>query len=841
MRKRVPLALISIAITLAAAMIAWDFFHDLPDVSQISSHLSVPSQRITDRHGRLLYNILSGQGVRHAPADLSAISIYLQQAIVATEDASFYTNPGFDLTGILRGFWINLQSGGIRSGGSTITQQLARNLLMSEEERSERTIRRKLRESLLAWQISHLFSKDQILALYLNQTYFGDLAYGSEEASRTYFGKPAAELDLAESALLAGIPQAPAIYNPLINPEKARERQKVVLGLMEAAGFIDSAQRALAERESLVYSTMPYPMEAPHFVLMVRDQFDALAERCGFSPRQGLVIRTTIDLDWQRLGEKAIRKQLEHLRLPIKGAAPGEGSLDHNVSNAALVAIDPHTSEIYTLVGSADYHDPAISGAVNMASAPRQPGSALKPFIYAAAFDPSLSHPNAQPWTAASMILDVKTTFMTHDGNPYTPANYDNQEHGPVLARQALASSLNIPAVKALQFIGMDPLFRLAEALGYSTFRSPGEYDLSLALGGGEVSLLELSAAYAALANGGYRVHPVAILDIRNEEGALLYSSDATARTACTSTEKRMRVLDERIAWLISDILNDDDARTLGFGRHSILEIDRPAAVKTGTTSNFHDNWTVGYTPDLVAGVWVGNTGHQPMRQISGLSGAGPIWHEFMRSALSGKPQTPFARPPGLVKVKVCALSGLLPTPACPYTHDEWFLDGTQPLKEDTLYKEVILDEASGALAQAHTPPENRRTVTVLDLPPEAAAWAHTQGLTLFADLQSPAQQTPASGVEDAPAILSPRPNAVFRILPGYTNTQRLAIQAAAPLHAIENLTIFVDGIALATLTEPPYEAWWNLQAGRHVTWAETRDHSGSIYTSECIEFSVLP
>ncbi len=842
MRKNL-IAIISISFIIGAALIIWDVTRDLPSITQIATHLTIPSQRITDRNGRLLYDILSGEGIRHSPTDLSAIAVPLQQAVIATEDSNFYTNPGFDPIGIFRAAWINLQSGGTISGGSTITQQLARNLLLSEQERTEITIRRKLREAILAWQISQRLTKDQILALYLNQSYFGDLTYGCEAAAQTYFGKPAAELDLAESALLAGVLQAPAVYNPLIHPDKAQARQKVVLGLMQEAGYIHADQRALAEREPLVFSTTPYPMEAPHFVVMVRNQVDELAQRCAFPTHSSLVIRTTLDLDWQHLAEKAIQKQLENLHRPITGTSAGQGSLDHNVKNAALVAIDPQDGEIQAMVGSADYNNAAISGAINMVTAPRQPGSALKPLIYAAAFDPERLGRKYSPWTPATMIMDVKTTFITHDGNPYTPANYDNQEHGPVLARQALASSLNIPAVKTLQHIGIDTLFDLARGLGITSFGSPEDYDLSLALGGGEVSLLQLSSAYAAFANGGYRIHPTSILEIRAEDNTLLYSTSEPHKSDCAGSESRLRVLDERIAWLISDILSDDNARALGFGRHSTLEIGRPAAVKTGTTSNFHDNWTVGYTPDLVVGVWAGNTGHEPMRDVSGLSGAGPIWHEFMRTALAGRPEIPFSRPPGLVKIDVCALSGLLPTPACPNTRSEWFLEGTQPIRKDNLYQKISLDKTTGALAQMTTPLESREMVTVLDLPPEAASWAHAQGLTLLSDITESihAEQKDRSQTDAALSILSPRPKAVFRLLPGYAATQRLQIQVSTSNQPIENVTIFVDAIALVSLKNPPYEAWWPLQPGTHTVRAEMNDSSGHRISSETVEFSVLP
>ncbi|RPH58112.1 MAG: penicillin-binding protein, partial [Chloroflexi bacterium] len=545
-------------------------FQGLPDVASISGQLAPPSIRITDRNDRLLYEILPQEGGRNAPLPLASIPECLKTATIAVEDKNFYQNPGVDIEGIVRAFWINLRGGETIAGGSTITQQVARQLLLSQDERAERSLRRKLREALLAWQLARLLSKDEILALYLNQTYYGGLAYGVEAASQTYFGKPAAELLLPECALLAGLPQAPGLYNPYTNPDLARERQLVVLGLMEKDGLLSADERRQAAEAPLSYNPAPYPILAPHFVWLVKAQLDALFEKGTLDPRQSLVVRTTLDLDSQKLGEAAIARQVKAFQ-----ATPDE--ISHNVNNAALVALDPETGEILALVGSADYFDESIHGAVDMATAARQPGSAFKPFIYAQALDPL----RAQPWTAATPILDVSTTFITHDGTPYTPKNYDGREHGPVPVRQALASSLNVPAVLTLEHIGIENTLNLARRLGITSLDSSEQYDLSLALGGGQMSLLDLSSAYAAFANQGFTTGRYAILDIHSADGTLLYTQPKTPQ---------QQVFDPRVAWLISDILSDDQARTLGFGRNSTLKLDRSAAVKTGTTTNYHDN-----------------------------------------------------------------------------------------------------------------------------------------------------------------------------------------------------------------------------------------------------------
>ena len=829
MNRLTKLRIFLLGLLLLAALAGAGFysvFAGLPLPESLSQRLNTPSVRITDRNGRLLYEDLAEDAGRHTVVPLEAIPVQMQQATIATEDRSFYTNPGVDGRGILRALWINLRGGETLAGGSTITQQVARTLLMDADERSQRILRRKLRESYLAWRLARRFSKEEILALYLNQIYYGAMAYGVEAAAQTYFGKPAADLDLAECALLAGLPQSPAAYNPFTNPEAAKERQGVVLRLMEEDGFISAEQRQQAGREPLAYASTPYPIEAPHFVMMARGEVDRL-----FTPEQiyqagGLTVRTTLDLDWQKHAERAVAKQIEALR-------QSEDGLGHNVNSAALVALDPQTGEVLALVGSPDYFDATHAGAINMALAPRQPGSSIKPLVYAAALDPG----RLSPWTTATVMLDVRTSFLTRDGKSYTPTNYDSLEHGPVSLREALGSSLNIPAVLALDRVGLEPVFTLAERLGMTTLVDPQRYDLSLALGGGEVRLIELTAAYAAFDNGGYRVRPAVLLEVTDPQGNVLYS---------TRPERQERALDERVAWLVSDILSDNDARLLGFGPNSILRLDRPAAVKTGTTSNFHDNWTVGYTPDLVVGVWAGNTDYQPMREVTGLTGAAPIWHQFMRSVLSGRPEQSFPRPDGLVQTEICTLSGLLPTEACPYRRLEWFIEGTQPVESDHFYKTVTLDRATGRLAGDDTPPERRVQAVALDLPAEAQPWARRQGLTLMSDLLAASGQVvrgtggrQASTAEAALRLTSPGDLAIYRLQPGFSaEAQQVQVQAVGQA-GLREVSLWVDGAQIKTTVEAPYTGWWPLKPGRHQAWAEGVTVEGERVRSRTVSFEV--
>lgn len=791
-------------------------FWDLPSLASIPEHLNQPSVRITDRNGRPLYEILPKQDGRNAVLSFDKIPQCMKDATIAVEDKNFYVNPGVDLQGIVRAFWINLRGGETIAGGSTITQQVARTLLLSQDERTERTLRRKLREAVLAWQMTRHFSKEEILALYLNQVNYGGMAYGVEAASQTYFGKPASELLLPECALLAGLPQAPGLYNPFTNPDLAKERQAVVLGLMQSQGYISEQEQAEAESAPLSYNPIPYPIEAPHFVWIVRDQLDRLFAEGKLDPRQSLIIRTTLDLDLQHTAETAVTRQIDTFKQE-------DPVTSHNVNNAAVVALDPHTGEILALVGSADYFDASIFGAVDMATSPRQPGSSFKPFIYAQALDPHQS----EPWTAATAILDVTNTFITHDGSPYTPRNYDGREHGPVSVRQALASSLNVPAVLALNKVGIENTTSLAQRLGITSLENPQEYDLSLALGGGTISLLQLSTAYATFANEGVFTGDYAILDVHDADGNLLYTQEHT---------RPQQIFDSRVTWLISDILSDDRARSLGFGLNSTLKLDRAAAVKTGTTTNFHDNWTIGYTPDLLVGVWVGNSNYEAMQNVTGLTGAAPIWHEIMRTALQGRPDKPFVRPDGLVQVEVCDLSGLMPTPACPHTRLEWFIEGTQPMEYDTFYKQVWIDTLTGQLATDVTPADRRQSRTVLDLPVTTQGWARAQGLPLLADLASSADFVQGGAI----SLVSPLPNTTYRLDPNFEQSaQQLLVEAAAG-QGLTDVTLWVDGNLLSTLNTAPYQAWWPLAQGEHRFWAQGVTSAGETVTSEMVRITVV-
>ena len=787
-------------------------------MASLPDRYMTPSIRITDRNGHLLYEILPEVGGRNTVLSVENIPQCLKDATIAVEDKNFYTNPGIDITGILRALWINLRGGETLAGGSTITQQVARNLLMSQDERIERTLRRKLREAMLASQMTQKLSKEEILALYLNQINYGGMAYGVEAASQTYFGKPANELLLPECALIAGLPQAPGVYNPFTNPDLAKQRQIIVLGLMEKQGYISHDKRVEAEMTPISYNPAPYPIEAPHFIWIIKDQIDKMISEGTLSSHQSLIVRTTLDVDTQHLAEETLKRHIEEFKKV-------NDAISHNVNNAALVVIDPQDGEILALVGSADYFDESIDGALDMATSPRQTGSAFKPLIYALALDPT----RLNTWTPATSILDVSTTFITHDGTPYTPINYDSREHGPVSVREALGSSLNIPAVKTLQEVGIENTINLAHRLGITSLSDAGGYDLSLALGGGQISLLQLSTAYAALANKGYYTGNTSILDIHDADGNLLYTQ---------AGNPALQIFDPRVAWLISDILSDDSARSIGFGPNSTLKLDRTAAVKTGTTTNFHDNWTIGYTPDLLVGVWVGNSGYEAMHNVTGLTGAAPIWHEVMRKLLQGQPDHPFERPTGLTQVEVCNLSGLLPTSACQHTYKEWFIAGTEPAQTDSYYQQVWIDPLTNSITDDLTPIDRRKSITVLDLPIEAESWARLQGLPLLIDYSQALEN--ASVRQNQLALLSPPPNTTYRIDPNFeASAQQLQIEVAAG-QGISQIEIWMDGSILTTLSSSPYQTWWSLSAGEHRIWAQAVNSNGEMLKSDVITITVI-
>ena len=564
--------------------------------------------RIYDRNGTLIARLWS-EG-RRTWLPLARIPKNLIDATIAAEDSTFYYNTGIDSARVIGAALQNWQEGQVVSGASTITMQLARNLFLGPDERYEQSMDRKLLEAGLAQELTTLFSKDEILEMYLNLANYGHLAYGPEAASQSYFGKSAAELTLAEAALLAGIPQQPANLDPFKNFPAVKARQRTVLDLMVRHRLLAQADADWDYNETLVLNPDPDTRVnlLPHFVAYVSDTLDA---RLGGSAgaRAGLTITSTVDLRIQGLAQEIVRKQVQALKPK------------HDLSNAALVAMLPNSGEILAMVGSADFDDEKIAGQVNVTRALRQPGSSIKPILYAAALDDLLISP-------ATVLWDIPVTYPITGTAPYSPRNYDGKFHGPVTVRTALANSYNVPAVKLLDAVTVDRMLKGAELMGIRSLTDSGRtFGLALTLGGGDVTLLELTNAYNVLASGGRGVKPEPILEAVDAYGRPVPGARRPAG-------EPLQAVKASTAFLLTDILSDNDARKPAFGANSPLKLSKPAAAKTGTTDDWRDNWTIGYTRYLVAGVWAGNSDGHPMKRVTGIAGAAPIWREFMEAVL---------------------------------------------------------------------------------------------------------------------------------------------------------------------------------------------------------------
>jgi penicillin-binding protein 1C len=707
----------------------------LPSISDLQGHTSqFETTRILDRNGDVLYEILDPNAGRRTYVTLDKISPELIAATLATEDKDYYSHPGYDVFAIIRAIWQNYTSGETISGASTITQQLARSILLSPQERGQRTYFRKAREIILAAEITRRYTKDQILELYLNEIYYGNLSYGIEAAAETYFGTTADKLTLAQAAFLAGLPQSPSVYDIYTNRDATLTRDQQVLTLMVQDSYeqncikvsnspqpvcVDPNRAAAAAVEIRDYN-FPAPninMRYPHWVNHVRSQLESNYDAQTIY-RSGFTIYTTLDPTLQDYAQQLVTSQIATLT-------------DKHATDGALVAIKPSTGEILAMVGSADFYNTAISGQVNMAvSETRQPGSSIKPVNYVAAFE--------KGWTPATLIWDVPSEFPPSGDpkdprEPYKPVNYDGKFHGPVTVRVALANSFNVPAVKTLQFVGVygdHSMIAMAKRLGITSLNRD-DYGLSLTLGGGEVSLLEMAGAFAVFANQGVRVPPVSILKIVDHQGNVVYEY---------KPPQGEQVIRPEHAYLITSILSDNDARSWMFGTNSVLNLPFPAAAKTGTagdpkgseTLNIYDNWTLGYTPDLVVGTWVGNADYSPMVSTTGVTGAAPIWSQFMQTAVPyvthGNPN-PFTRPTGIVDKVICSLSGTEPSKWCKGgQRNEIFANDQLPLPaSQDLRRQVTLDTWTGleASTACNDFTEDQTVINVSD--PWAQKWFDTK------------------------------------------------------------------------------------------------------------------
>ncbi|MCP4536388.1 MAG: hypothetical protein GY832_04510 [Chloroflexi bacterium] len=729
------------------------FTRDLPEPEVIqAAEENFETTKIYDRTGEtLLYEVIDPTGGDRTWVPLDQISEDLICATVSNEDRDYWENPGINVRGIIRAAVADIQGEAIQ-GGSSITQQLIKNIVIEEELRyvsaegpEWKDYERKITEILLAYRISEKYSKEQILEWYLNTNFYGNLAHGIEAAARVYFGKSARDLTLSEASTLAVIPQYPRM-NPFDDPENARIRQEIVLDKMVAWGCITTEEAVVAQYEpwDLAKFTERFDIQAPHFSIYVRKQLEEM-----FNPelvyRGGLRVYTTLDMDIQEQSQCAARTHVERLggedEATILQAAIDDGCAaaeflpplhsrnvgrDHEASNASVIVLRPPTGEILAMVGSLNYWDESIDGQFNVAvdGPGRQPGSSFKPFTYLTML--------AQGDNVAHMFLDVRTAFQQATGVPYVPENYDRKYHGPQRMRLALARSYNIPAVDALHLAGVDNVIRTAHSMGINTLnRGLDYYGLSLTLGGGEVHVLDMAYAFSIFANSGRmygapvpedqrrsgfrELNPVAILRVEDRNGEVLYEY--------VQPESR-EILNHQLAYLMNNMLSDRQARWAGMGMNNSLELgnDRPAAAKTGTTNDYRDAWTVGYTPQVATAVWVGNSDNSEMKFLAGLYGAGPIWHAVMEYALKDHEIVSFERPEGLAERAVCAISGKLPTGHCP-TVNELFIPGTEPIDQCHVHQVFRINRETGRLCTVHTPPELCEERVFEVYPPEAADW----------------------------------------------------------------------------------------------------------------------
>ena len=589
----------------------WIATLDIPDLSSFEERRIIQSTKIYDRTGEVLLYDLS-RDIRRTVVPFENISIHLKNATVAIEDDQFYNHPGIDFLAILRAVISNLSEGNLLGGqgGSTITQQVVKNSILEQDKK----LTRKIKEAILAIRLEQILSKEEILNYYLNESPYGGTIYGAEEASQAFFNKPASDLTLAESAYLAALPQAPTYLSPYGNNVDALEaRKNLVLKRMELNGFITNEEYLSAKNEKVEFEPQVITgIRAPHFVMFVREK---LVERYGEEALQqrGLRVITSLDWEMQQAGERIVAEK----------AASNTEVFD--AENAGLVAINPQNGDILTMVGSRDYFDTEIDGNFNVTLAPRQPGSSIKPIVYASAL--------SEGYTADTVVYDVRTQFSTEcevydissETPCYSPNNYNGKFLGPITLRNALAQSLNIPAVKVLYLTGLKDAIKLASDMGITTLNDPDRLGLTLVLGGGEVKLLEHTQAYGVFANEGVKTELRTILKIEDVNGNELEKFEVEDE----------RVLERDVALTISDILSDNEARTPLWGANSLVNFTaRDVAVKSGSTNNLRDAWIMGYTPNLAVGIWVGNNDNRPMGgRLSGLIAA-PMWRAFMDEAL---------------------------------------------------------------------------------------------------------------------------------------------------------------------------------------------------------------
>lgn len=760
--------------------------------------------KIYDRNEKLIYDVFEKQ--KRTPVQLYEVPEHLRKATIAIEDKDFYFHKGFDLRGYLRAIY-NILVRHRLQGGSTLTQQLVKNVLLS----SERTISRKVKEFILTLEIESRYSKDQILQMYLNEAPYGGTAWGVEEAARTYFGKSVSELNLTECAFLAGLPQSPSRYSPFgQTPTAYVNRTKDVLRRMREEGYISSEdeKKSLDELPNLKFASAGGTLKAPHFVMYVKA---LLEEKYGEKAVEqgGLRVTTSLDLDLQEKAQEIVATEIAKVE-------------KLHITNGAAVVLNPQTGEILAMVGSKNYDDPNYDGKFNVVTSKnRQPGSAIKPVTYVTALK--------KGYTASTLLMDTTTVFPGGDKPEYIPVNYDGKEHGPLQVRFALGNSINIAAVKMLAMVGVKEMLTTAYEMGFSTLEPTTEnmkrLGLSVTLGGGEVSLLEMASAYSAFANTGLRVEPTAILKVTDKDSNVLEEVHPLPGK---------RVLSEGEAFIISNILSDNKARLLTFGENNLLKFtNREVAAKTGTTNDRRDNWTIGWTPQVVVGTWVGNNDNSEMKAlVSGVSGAAPIWRQIMNECLKNKPVENFPVPSEIVTADVDVVSGYRAHDGFP-SRTEFFIRGTEPVGEDPVHQKLKICKAQGKLA---TPVDIARgdyeekeffTFKEKDLfagPDQIDRWQ--KGINDWVSKQPDPRYHPPTeycGTMDEVYVRFLSPQDQAQVDEDFT----IKVEPITANEVVK-VEIFVDGASKQTFTSPPYELGMHLTEGKHTLRAEVTDSKGN-------------
>ncbi|HEX6977391.1 MAG TPA: PBP1A family penicillin-binding protein [Patescibacteria group bacterium] len=764
------------------------------------------STQILDRNGKVLYDIFTNE--QRTPVVFNDTPVFLRQATVAIEDKNFYKHQGFDPVGIVRGAMSTLFRGRVASG-STLTQQLVKNVLLT----SDQTLIRKAKELILTLQIERKYTKDQILQMYLNEAPYGGTAWGVGTAAETYFGKKVQDLNLVECAFLAGLPQSPSYYSPYSGSPKAYvARTQDVLRRMREDGYItkDQENQARQDLTNLDFQTQGASFKAPHFVQYVQK---ILEDRYGANvvEQGGLKVTTTLDLDLQEKAQEIVADEID-------------SATSLHITNGAAVVMDPQDGEILAMVGSKNFNAKDYDGQVNVTLSLRQPGSAIKPFTYVTAFK--------KGYTPATVVADVPTTFPGGVGQPeYKPVNYDGKYRGPIQLRYALANSINIVAVKLLAMVGIKDVLATASDMGITTLAPTQEVlnrvGLSLTLGGGEVRLLDLTDAYSPFMNGGSRVDPISILKVTDSQGKVLEENHP---------QKGKKVLTPEQAYLIADILSDNDARKEVFGLSSLLNIPgRQVAVKTGTTNDKRDNWAIGGTSQAVVGVWVGNNDNSPMLSVaSGVSGASPIWRRIVIEALNGKPSVKFSVPTGIVTADVDKISGYRAHDAYP-SRPEHFIKGSEPGGTDPVHTKLKLCKSDGKLA---TPSDisggnydEKEFIVLKEEDPTAAPGGQNkwqEGILNWIGTQTDEKYHPPTdfcGTKNPVNVEFVTPSDQSSNLPANFDIKITADSTSA----ITQVRFEIDGAALGTVSTYPYTySATNIPNGIHELRAVARDTNGN-------------